>query len=67
VEATGMREASPAEGAARVADEEWRAVLAAARELAEKVADLSCRLVAVERQLSSADRRASVRPRSSGR
>jgi hypothetical protein len=56
--------ASPGvESTQRVTAEEWRTVLAAARGLAEKVAELSRRLAAVEQRLSSDDRQASARPR----
>lgn len=44
-------------------DEEWRAVLAAAHELEEKVVSLSRRLAAVEARLGSGDRQGSVRSR----
>lgn len=55
------------ESTSRVTEQEWRTVLAAARELAEKVAGLSCRLSAVEQRLSSDDRQVSARRQPSGR
>lgn len=39
----------------RVSEQEWQAVLAAARDLAEKVSGLSGRLAAVEQRLISDD------------
>jgi hypothetical protein len=51
----------------RVSEEEWRAVLAIAEELAEKVSGLSHRLAAVEEQLKSGDRQVPARPRPSAR
>lgn len=52
------------ESNSQVTEQEWGTVLAAARELAEKVSGLSRRLAAVEQRLNSDDRPASVRPRS---
>lgn len=54
------------ESGLRVSEEEWRAVLAAAQDLAEKVSGLSRRLAAVEQRVNSVDRQGSVRPRPSG-
>ena len=51
------------DGGLRVSEEEWRAVLAAARDLAEKVSRLSGRLAVVEQRLDSGDWQGSVRPR----
>jgi hypothetical protein len=65
VEATGMSTSPHVESAPRVTDEQWQAVLAAARDLAEKVSGLSDRLAVVEQRVNSGDRPASVRPRSS--
>lgn len=50
----------------RVSEEEWRTVLAAAQDLAVKVAGLSDRLAAVEQRLNS-DRQGPARPRPSDR
>jgi hypothetical protein len=49
----------------RVSEEEWRAVLTAAQDLAEKVSGLSRRLAAVEHQLNSGEWQGSARPRPS--
>lgn len=49
----------------RVSEEEWRAVLAAAQDLAEKVSGLSGRLAAVEQRVNSRDRQGPVQPRPS--
>ena len=62
-----MSKSSFVEGAPRVAEEEWRAVLVVARELAEKVSGLSHRLAVVEQQLNFGDRRAFARPWTSDR
>jgi len=62
-----MSKSPHVESAPRITDEQWQAVLRAARDLAEKVSGLSHRLAAVERRLNSGDRLASVRPRSSDR
>ena len=53
------------ESGLRVSEEEWRAVLAAAQDLAAKVSGLSRRLAAVEQRVNSSDRQGSVRPRPS--
>ena len=55
------------ESAPRVTDEQWHAVLMAARDLVEKVSGLSHRLAVVEQRVNSGDRPVSVRPRSSDR
>ncbi len=55
------------ENNSQVTEQEWGTVLAAARELAEKVSGLSRRLAAVEQRLNSDDRQASAQPRSSDR
>jgi hypothetical protein len=60
-----MSKSPHVESAPRVTDEEWRAVLAAAWDLAEKVSGLSHRLAVVEQRLNSGDRPVSVRPGSS--
>lgn len=67
VEATGMSTSPPVESTPRFTDEQWHAVVAAARDLAEKVSGLSHRLAIVEQRVSSGDRPVSVRPRSSDR
>lgn len=55
------------DGTSRVTNEDWETALAAARELAEKVAGLSRRLAAVEERLNSGDRQVSARRRPSDR
>jgi len=67
VEATGMSKSPPVESTPRITDEQWYAVLAAARDLAEKVSRLSHRLAVVERRVNSGERPVSVRPGPSGR
>jgi hypothetical protein len=62
-----MSRSPRAEGGLRVSEEEWQAVLAAAQDLAEKVAGLSARLAAVEQRVNSGDRQGPVRPRPSDR
>lgn len=66
-EETEMSKSPHVESAPRTTDEQWQAVLRAARDLAEKVSGLSHRLAVVERRLNSGDRLVSVRPRSSDR
>jgi hypothetical protein len=51
------------DGGLRVSEEEWRAVLAVAQDLAEKVSRLSGRLAVVERRLDSGDWQGFVRLR----
>lgn len=65
VEAVEVGESSEVDGVVRVMDEQWRAVVAVAEELGKKVADLSQRMAAVERQLTSDVGPGSARPRSS--
>jgi hypothetical protein len=60
-----MSESPRVERAPRVNDEQWLAVLRAARDLAEKVSVLSHRLAVVERRVSSGGRLVPVRPRPS--
>lgn len=55
------------ESTPRVTEQEWRSVLAAARDLADKVSGLSRRLAAVEERLKRDDWQAFARPRSSDR
>lgn len=61
-EATGMSESPRVESVPRVTDEQWQAILGAARDLAEKVSGLSHRLAVVEQRVNSGDRPVSVRP-----
>lgn len=51
----------------RVSEEEWRAVLTAAEDLAEKVSGLSRRLAAVEHRLNAGDWQGSAQLRPSDR
>jgi hypothetical protein len=48
-----------------VTDQEWQAFLVVVRELGQKVAELSRRMVAVEQRLDSGARPVSVRPQPS--
>jgi hypothetical protein len=64
-EETGMSESPPVESAPRITDEQWHAVLRAARDLAEKVSRLSHRLAVVERRVNSGDRLVPVQSRPS--
>jgi hypothetical protein len=67
VGATGMGKSPHVGSTPRITDEQWHAVLAAARDLAEKVSRLSHRLAVVERRVNSGERPVSVRPGPSGR
>jgi hypothetical protein len=49
----------------RVSDQEWQAFLVMVRELGQKVAELSRRMVAVEQRLDSGARPVSARPQPS--
>ena len=60
-----MSESPHVESAPRITDEQWRAVLRAARDLAEKVSVLSHRLAVVERRVNPGDRLAPARLRPS--
>jgi hypothetical protein len=62
-----MSKSPHGESTPRITDEQWHAVLAAARDLAEKVSRLSHRLAVVERRVNSGERPVSVRPGPSGR
>ena len=66
-EATGMSKSPHVESTPRITDEQWHAVLTAARDLAEKVSGLSHRLAVVEQRVNSGDRPVSVRLGPSGR
>jgi hypothetical protein len=66
-EETGMSESPRVESAPRITDEQWQAVLRAARDLAEKVSGLSHRLAVVEQRVNSGDRPVPVRQRPSDR
>lgn len=66
-EETGVSKSPRVESAPRITDEQWQAVLRAARDLAEKVSGLSHRLAVVEQRVNSGDRLVSVRPRPSDR
>lgn len=60
-----MSESPRVESAPRITDEQWRAVLRAARDLAEKVSRLNHRLAVVERRVNSGDRPVPVQSRPS--
>jgi hypothetical protein len=62
-----MSKSPHVESTPRITDEQWQAVLRAARDLAEKVSELSHRLAVVEQRVNSGDRPVPVRPRSSDR
>jgi len=62
-----MSESPRVESAPRITDEQWHAVLRAARDLVENVSVLSHRLAVVERRVNSGDRLVPVRPRPSDR
>jgi hypothetical protein len=64
--ATAMSTSPPVETAPRFTDEQWHAVVAAARDLLEKVSGLSDRLAVVEQQVNCGDRPVPARPRPSG-
>jgi hypothetical protein len=61
-----MSTSPPVDGTPRATEEEWRAVVAAARDLAEKVSGLSRRLAVVEQRLNSGDVPVFVRSELSG-
>ena len=62
VEVTGMSTSPRVDGAPRVTGEQWRAVVVAARDLADKVSGLSRRLAVVEQRVNCGDRPVLVRP-----
>ncbi len=62
VEVTGMSMSPRVDGTPRVTEEQWQAVVVAARDLADKVSRLSHRLAVVEQRLNWGDRPVLVRP-----